>query len=354
MNPDRFDSPRILRQLAIASRHLGQLNGEIHAIPNESILVSTLGLQESKESSEIENIVTTQDEIYRGDLDSEELLSTAAKEVHRYRQALGVGARLVRTTGLITLNHICEIQSTLIGSQEGIRTLPGTVLRNSQGEVVYTPPQGHDEVLQHLKDLENFINDSSEIDLDPLIKMALIHHQFESIHPFYDGNGRTGRILNILYLLKEDLLSIPVLYLSRPLMQNKAEYYRQLQAVRDHDAWEDWVEFMLRMVISSALDGRLVVMNIKRSLLMTKHLIKQNHKFYSHDLINILFSHPYTKIEHLMKALNVSRITASKYLEALTQSDILTKVKIGRSNYYINHSLWQILARGEQGQTENA
>lgn len=339
----RFDEPRILKQLARASRRLGQLNGGIQVIPNEAILINTLALQEAKDSTEIENIVTTHDEIYRGQLELEFDRSPAAKEVQRYRYALEVGAQLVGSTGLITINHLCEIQAELIKSEAGIRTMPGTVLRNSYGETVYTPPQEHQVVIEQLRLLEEFINQSEHIEIDPLIKMALIHHQFESIHPFYDGNGRTGRILNVIYLMKENLLDIPVLYLSRPLMKFKSAYYEQLQSVRDHDTWENWVFFMLQAVESSALDALITVENIRSALQRTKQTIRNQHKFYSQDLINLLFSHPYTKIDHVMRSLDVSRITATKYLEALTDSGVLKKVKVGRSNYYVNESLWQIL-----------
>ena len=351
LDPSRFETPGILKQLNVASRRLGELKGVIATIPRQEILINTLGIQEAKDSSAIENIVTTHDELYREEAFPEAVTSPAAKEVYRYRQALRVGFDLVKSTGLITSNHLCQVQAELIGSQAGIRTMPGTKLKNSQGETVYTPPQDHQEILTQLKDLESFINDPDAFDADPLIKMALIHHQFESIHPFYDGNGRTGRILNVTYLVKEGLLEIPVLYLSRPLMRRKSDYYRLLQEVRDSDAWEKWVIFMLMAVEYSSLEAVLTVNQITIALLETKHKIRSEHKFYSQDLINVLFAHPYTKIEFLTKSLNVSRITATKYLDALVKSGVLNKQKIGRSNYYINTALWAILA-GSRMQTE--
>jgi Fic family protein len=344
LDPRRFEAPQILKQLAVSSRALGELNGAFASIPRQEILINALGIQEAKDSSEIENIVTTHDELYREDSDLDNISNPAAKEVYRYRQALKVGFDLVKTSGLITVNHLCQVQSELIQSRAGIRTLPGTHLRNAVGQVVYSPPQDYEEILELLRRLEEFINDSSVFDADPLIKMALIHHQFESIHPFYDGNGRTGRILNVTYLVKERLLDIPVLYLSRPLVKHKSEYYSLLQAVRDEDKWEDWVYFVLLAVENSALDALNTVLRIREAMLRVKHMIRNEHKFYSQDLINTLFEHPYTKIEFLMNKLNVSRITATKYLDELSSSGILLKRKLGRSNYYINTALWQILA----------
>ena len=192
--------------------------------------------------------------------------------------------------------------------------------------------------------LERFINDADEFAVDPLIRMALIHHQFESIHPFYDGNGRTGRILNVLFLVKERLLDIPVLYMSRHIVRTKPDYYRLLQEVREHDRWEDWVLYMLTAVETTAAAGISSVQAIKSALLDYKHRIREQHKFYSQDLINNLFSHPYTKIEYIERDLQVSRLTASKYLEALTANGFLHKQKIGRTNYYVNRPLYAILA----------
>ncbi|GAC1375425.1 MAG: hypothetical protein NVSMB40_13370 [Aquirhabdus sp.] len=195
--------------------------------------------------------------------------------------------------------------------------------------------------MQEAKD--NFINDDSSFDADPLVKMALIHHQFESIHPFYDGNGRTGRIINVLYLLKCGLLDIPVLYLSRYIVQHKSEYYRLLQAVREDDVWEDWVLFILTAVETTAQQTIATILAIKEVLMDYKHRIREQHKFYSQDLINNLFSHPYTKIEFVMNDLNVSRITATNYLNELVETGFVEKRKVGRSNYYINIALNAIL-----------
>lgn len=343
LNLEQFETLPIFKQLSMSSRALAELKGVAAAIPNQRILIDTLSLQEAKDSSAIENIVTTHDELFRVDLFSGDSSSPAAKEVHRYGQALGTGFERVKRQGLITTKLLLEVQQTITGSAEGVRKLPGTVLANSLGETVYTPPQVHSDILSLLLDLESFLNDGERSKLDPLIKMAIAHHQFESIHPFYDGNGRTGRILNVLYLVKERLLDIPVLYLSRPLVRRKDEYYRLLQAVRISDVWEEWTLFMLRAIQDAATDGCQTIERIREALQTTKHRIRERHKFYSQDLINHLFYHPYTKIEILAQALDVTRLTATKYLEALVEDGILEKLKLGRSNYYINAALWEIL-----------
>jgi Fic family protein len=339
----RFDAPPILKRLASASRKLAELKGVAASIPNQGILINTLGLQEAKDSSEIENIVTTHDELFKDDVLPETFTNPAAKEVLRYRQALHLGYRLVRETGLITANYIVDIQAELERNNAGFRKLPGTALKTGRGETVYTPPQDPAEILALMTDLERFINDSERFPVDPLIRMALIHHQFESIHPFYDGNGRTGRILNVLYLVKEGLLDVPVLYLSRHIVRTKADYYRLLQAVRDTDAWEDWVLYMLEAVEHTAGQTIRTIHAIKEALFDYKHRIRANYKFYSQDLINSLFMHPYTKIEFIERDLGVSRLTASKYLDALGAGGFVTKNKIGRSNYYVNLALNRIL-----------
>lgn len=343
LDPLRFDTAPILKRLAAASRQLAELKGVAATIPHQGILINTLGLREAKDSSAIENIVTTDDALYRDDLFPDEPGSPGANEVLRYRQALWVGFNAVRAHGLLTVNDILAIQAELERSSAGFRKLPGTVLKDGAGRTVYTPPQDPNAIVVMMGDLERFINEGGLFATDPLIKMALIHHQFESIHPFYDGNGRTGRIINVLYLVQQGLLDIPVLYLSRQIVRTKRDYYRLLQAVRDDDAWEVWVEYLLEAVAITAREGIVAIEAIRRLLLDVKHRIRDRHKFYSQDLINSLFSHPYTKIQFLERDLRVSRLTATKYLDALTGAGILVKQKVGRSNYYINHALIAIL-----------
>lgn len=339
----RFETPGILKGLALASRRLAELKGGAASIPNEGVLIHSLGMQEAKDSSAIENIVTTHDELFRDDALPDSSRNPVAKEVLRYRQALHVGYGLVRETGLLTTRHIVAIQAELEHNDAGLRKLPGTTLQDSSGRTVYTPPQDAVAVAGLMENLERFINDDSLFDADPLIKMALIHHQFESIHPFYDGNGRTGRIVNVLYLVKNGLLDIPVLYLSRHILRTKSDYYRLLQQVREQDAWEEWVLYILKAVETTATETIATISAIRSALMDYKHRIRDKHRFYSQDLINNLFTHPYTKIDFLAADLDVSRLTATRYLDALTADGFLAKQKIGRSNYYVNRALVEIL-----------
>jgi len=338
----RFETPAILKQLAVASRQLAELKGVAASIPHQGILINTLGMQEAKDSSAVENIVTTHDELFRDDAFPDEAANPAIKEVLRYRQALRVGFQLVQQSGLVTNNHILQIHAELERNDAGFRRVPGTTLKNNAGQVVYTPPMP-DLVPGLMGELEHFVNGEASFDADPLIRMALIHHQFESIHPFYDGNGRTGRIVNVLYLVKENLLEIPILYLSRYIVRTKSDYYRLLQAVRDDDEWEAWVLYMLTGVEQTARDAIATIGAIKIALLDYKHRIRGSYRFYSQDLINNLFTHPYTKIQFVEDELGVSRLTAMKYLDALVNGGFLEKRKVGRSNYYMNVALNAIL-----------
>ncbi|SCB73031.1 Fic/DOC family protein [Chitinophaga costaii] len=242
-----------------------------------------------------------------------------------------------------------EIQAFIEHNRAGFRRQPGTKLLNERtGEVIYTPPQDYEHIIQLMTNLEQFINDNELCPVDPLIKMALIHHQFESIHPFYDGNGRTGRIINILYLIKTNLLKIPVLYLSRYIIRHKANYYRLLQQVRNTEDWEPWLLFMLEAVAVTAQENIETTIAIREAMQQYKESIRSNHpKIYSQDLLNNLFSHPYTKIVYIMNDLQVSRGTAVKYLEELIKLNLLMKQKIGRDNYYINKALFNVLIRND-------
>ena len=345
--PSRFERPDILKALASASRKLAELKGVAGTIPHQGILINTLGMREAKDSSAIENIVTTHDDLFKEDVLPEFVSDAAAKEVQRYRQALRVGFDEVLETGLVTVNTMLKIQAELERNNAGLRKLPGTTLKNDAGEVIYTPPQNADEIVTLMSGLERFINEDDLFDADPLIKMALIHHQFESIHPFYNGNGRTGRVVNVLYLVRTGLLDIPVLYLSRQIVRTKADYYRLLQAVRDKDAWEEWVLYRLSAIEQTSSEAMMIIIMIREALLDTKHRIRERYKFYSQDLINNLFTHPYTKIEFVEHDLRVSRLTATKYLDTLARDGFLEKKKIGRSNYYINIALRKILIGDE-------
>jgi Fic family protein len=310
-------------------------------LPNETILLNSIVLQEAKASSEIEDIITTQDELFKAEIFIDQKPSLATKEVQRYALALRKGFEVVRKHQLITLPHILEIQAALEENRAGLRKNPGTMLQNDRtGEVVYVPPQHPDVIKDHMSNLVHFMNDDGLSDLDPLVKMAIIHHQFESIHPFYDGNGRTGRIINILYLVAKGLLDLPILYLSRFIIQDKAAYYRHLQAVRDKDKWEDWIVYMLNGIETTAQQTIELIDQIRQLMQEVKHRLRSEWpKLYSQDLLNNLFRHPYTKIEFVMQDLGVSRPTASNYLSQLVESKFLSLHKIGRSNYYVNDRL---------------
>ncbi|HKV52423.1 MAG TPA: Fic family protein [Gemmatimonadaceae bacterium] len=343
LDPRRFDSTSILKRVATAGRQLAELKGITVAIPNREVLINTLGLQEAKDSSAIENIVTTHDQLFREASLPEAERSAAGKEVLRYVTALRLGRDAVARTGLLTCNDIVRVQEALDLNQAGFRKLPGTALKNQYGETVYTPPDPQ-FVVPLMTELERFINQDEMWPVDPLVKMAIAHYQFECIHPFYDGNGRTGRIVNVLYLVKQNLLETPALYMSRYIIQTKGEYYRLLRAVRDADAWEEWVLYMLSAVEATAQEGVIMVAAIRDALLTMKHAMRSRHKrIYSQDLLNLLFAHPYTKIQFVQDELGISRITATKYLDTLAGDGFLDKVRIGRANYYVNPPLVGIL-----------
>jgi Fic family protein len=347
---EELESKDILRQCVASTRVLAELKGASLSIPNQGILINTLSLQEAKDSSAIENIITTHDELYKHELFPDIVYNLAAKEVHDYTSALRAGFDRIGREGVIARSTILAIQAALEKNDAGFRVLPGTELKNdATGETVYVPPQKADYVERLMARLVEFLNEETGRPFDPLVRMALIHHQFESIHPFYDGNGRTGRILNALYLVKTGLLDIPVLYLSRYLIQTKSEYYRLLQNVRDSGDWEPWILYILVAVEKTSRSTLRQIEAIKIALMDYKHRIREAFpKMYSQDLINNLFNHPYTKIDFLRKDLRIGRLTATKYLDALADAGFLSKQKIGRSNYYVNNSLFPILTMEEK------
>ena len=340
-----LETKSVLKKLAKAHQALAELKGVTGIIPNQSILINTLSLQEAKESSAIENIITTNDDLYKSDVKANQFSSLEAKEVYNYAAALHNGYEKVKKTGLLTNNHILEIQLTLIANNAGFRKLPGTELKNERTkEVIYIPPQDEIEIRSLMINLEKFINDDTLSDLDPLVKMAIIHHQFESIHPFYDGNGRTGRIINILYLVKYGLLDMPVLYLSRYINQKKGDYYRLLQAVHTHQTWEDWVLYMLEGIEQTSRQTTHLIQKMSKLMQHHKHKMRNKlPKIYSQDLLNNLFRHPYTKIDFVMQELQVHRNTATRYLEELVGIGLLTKHKIAKDNFYLNTDLFDLL-----------
>ena len=360
--PYDLETKTVLRQANKANRKLAELKGVAQTIPNERILISSLTLQEAKDSSAVENIVTTQDDLYRAGLDANfTLIGAATKEVLFYREAINEGFKLVRNKNILALNDIKRIQEVLEQNSAGFRTTPGTQLkRSSDGAVIYTPPQDGQRIVELMSNLEQFINDDELYPIDPLVKMAIIHHQFASIHPFYDGNGRTGRIVNILYLVTSGLLDLPILYLSRYITHNKAEYYERIQAIRnatgDNSAqWEAWILYMLRGVEQTAEETIALVKNIGKLMTEYKNIIRPAFGGkYSHELLNGLFYHPYTKIGHLESNMQVSRQTAAKYLDRLASLGLLQKERMGKENYYINTKLMELfLTFSEQQEADN-
>ncbi len=340
------ETKSVLRQLTAASRYLAELKGISKTIPNQDILIATLPLLEAKDSSAVENIITTHDELYKESLFEDLVKNPAAKEVQNYARALRIGYEKIKKSNLFTQNHILEIQSEIIQNNAGYRQLPGTALKNdSTGETIYVPPQNYDEIVRLMDNLENFMNQDDLYPIDPLIKMPIIHYQFESIHPFYDGNGRTGRIINILYLVHKEFLDIPVLYLSQYIIRNKSDYYHLLQKVRDENDWETFIFWMLKGVEATSRETIAIIHAIRELKQDYKQRIRSQFKFYSQDLLNNLFKYPYTKIEFLEKDLGVHRQTAAKYLDRLVEGEFLERVRIKKFNYYINKPLLQLFMR---------
>lgn len=340
-----IETKKILKKSISANSALAKLNGVSKIIPNVNILINSLALQEAKDSSEIENIITTHDELYKADIDIKNI-SHSTKEVQNYKNALLKGFNLVKEHKLLLKKHIVKIQKELEQNDAGIRKQSGTNLANAKtGEVIFTPPQRFEDIENLLTNLEQYINEKNDIDV--LVNMAIIHYQFETIHPFYDGNGRTGRIINILYIILNDLLDIPILYLSNYIIKNKSDYYRLLQEVRIKDNWEEWIIYMLDGVEQTSLETISLVNDISYLMNQTKEDVKEKlPKIYTKDLIETLFYHPYTKIDFLVDRLGLTRQTASKYLKELELIGILEQVQIKNSKFYVNIKLFARLKKG--------
>lgn len=338
-----LETKKVLKQLVRSHRALAELKGYAEIIPNPYILINAVTINEAKDSSEIENIITTHDELFRA-MGKEKAENPAAKEVVSYRSALWHGYELVKEKGLLTTNMIIEIHQLIVDSQAGIRKLPGTVLRNeATGEVVYPPPSDEQEILSLLSNLEAYINLDYD-NTDPLVKLAVIHYQFQAIHPFYDANGRTGRIINVLYLVLKELLDTPILYLSKFIIRNKTAYYRLLQDVTSKGKLEEWILFILQGIEETAEETLLLVRKINALLRNTAAQIKKAlPKIYSRELVELIFYDFYTKISYIQKGLSVSRKTASAYLSSLEDAGFLISKKIGRERIYLNKGLFEIV-----------
>lgn len=334
----------ILRQANKATAALAELKGIAKTIPNQAMLINAIVLQEAKDSSEIENIITTQDELYTALTINQTNISTATKEVINYRKSIFLGFDFVDNHGFLKVNDIVKVQQSLVDNSAGIRSNPGTVLKNDKtGEIIYTPPQDKQEILDLLSNFIEHYN-KEESDLSPLISMAILHYQFESIHPFYDGNGRTGRILNILFLILNHLIDIPILYLSSYIIENKPDYYRLLNHTNRTGEWEEWILFMLRAVESTSLQTIKKINAIRNLLESTANEVQHSApKTYKKELVELLFEQPYSKIEFVVKRLNVERKAASRYLRELENIGLLESHKIGRETLYINRRLFDLL-----------
>ncbi len=340
---EKIETVKVLRQLVKSSVALAELKGLAKILPNPNILLNAVILKEASASSEIENIITTQDKLYQALSAKGIQADPSTKEVLRYREAMLHGFRFIQKKGFLSANAIIEIQKILEEKTTGIRKLPGTALRNAAtGNVIYTPPDNTDSLNRLIKNLESYLNEQDE--MSPLIKLAVQHYQFESIHPFYDGNGRTGRIINVLYLILNDLLESPVLYLSAYIIDNKADYYRLLQEVRTKDNWEEWVLYILKGIEQTANETIVRVNEISKLFIKTQETVrKQAPKSYSKELIELLFEHPYCKAEYLTDRLDISRITASKHLKELERIKVLQSKQVWKETLYINTKLFDLL-----------
>ncbi|HXB32046.1 MAG TPA: Fic family protein [Puia sp.] len=342
---DKLETINVLRQLVTASLALAELKGLAHTLPNPDILLNAVILKEAAASSEIENVVTTQDKLYQALSANGTQPDSATKEVLRYREATLYGFRFVKKKEFLHTNAIVEIQQVLEENKAGIRKLPGTALRNAAtGKVIYTPPDDHHAILNLMKNLEEYLNETD--DLPPLIKLAVQHYQFESIHPFYDGNGRTGRIINVLYLILHGLLETPILYLSSYIIRHKSDYYRLLQDVRINHNWEEWVLFILRGVAQTAKETIHQIKEINKLFSATQEQIKKEATIsYNKELLELLFEHPYSKIDHVIARLQISRVTAAKYLKALEKIGVLQSRRVWKETLYINTRLFDLLKK---------
>ena len=338
-----IETKEILRKTISAGRALAQLNGTLLNLPNPTLFLDTIYLQEAKASSEVENIITTNDELYKSLVADRKVENSATKEVLSYKEALWSGLEQLKTKPFITTNFCIKIVQCIKQNDASIRITPGTTLSNIQGQVVYTPPNGETVIREKLANLEKFINEDEE-SIDPLIKMALMHYQFEAIHPFADGNGRTGRILLLLYLKLSGLLDTPAIYLSEYIIKNKAEYYRRLRAVTEKNEWEEYILFMLDMIEQTSARGLERLNKITKSIDKTAEEIKTRlPKIYSKDLVEILFRLPYTKRQHLIDENIGNAKTVGNYLITLEENGFLKSVKVGKEKLYLNERLLKIL-----------
>ena len=343
-----IETKSILRKTISAGRALAHLNGTLMNLPNPTLFLDTIYLQEAKASSEVENIITTNDELYKSLVADKKVENPSTKEVLNYKKALWLGLEQIKEKPFITTNLCVSIVQCIQQNTAAIRNTPGTTLTNTKGEVIYTPPSGEAIIREKLTNLEQFINEPAHYTeedetslgepnqtIDPLIKMALMHYQFEAIHPFSDGNGRTGRILLLLYLKLSGLLDTPAIYLSEYIIKNKADYYKCLRGVTENNDWENYILYMLDMVEETSNKGLERLNKIIAVMTKTSDEIKAKlPKIYSKDLVEILFRLPYTKRQHLINENIGNPKTVGNYLITLEENGFLTSIKMGKEKLY--------------------
>ena len=341
-----MESRAVLKKAIRAHKALAKLAASCKLLPNQSMLINTIGLQEAKLSSEIENIVTTNDELYQAFSSDKIVTDAAVKEVLHYQEALWQGYNFVKEKGFLSTNLFIKIFNVIKETNDSVRKTTGTkILNTATGEIMYTPPEGEEVIRKKLKNLEDYMNTADD-ETDILIKMAVMHYQFEAIHPFNDGNGRTGRILNILFLVMHDLLELPVLYLSKYIIENKPAYYNGLNQVTENGQWEDWILFMLQAVEDTAVYTQHKIDAILMLMKETEKLLKKKTPdIYSKELLEIIFSQPYCKRKYLEDAGIVKKKTAGLYLTRLEQAGLMKSIKIGKEKMYINRQLYEILKK---------
>jgi Fic family protein len=338
-----FETKEVLTKTIKASRALAELNGAIRNLPNPSLFLDTLHLQEAKASSEIEQIITTNDDLYKAVVSDKKFNNSATKEVINYKEAIWLGLKRLEQQPFISTNLCVEIVQCIKQNEAGIRTTPGTTLTNGKGEIIYTPPSGEKVIREKMANLESFINENNHI--DPLIKLAISHYQFEAIHPFSDGNGRTGRILLLLQLKLEKLLDIPALFLSEYIIENKDKYYQGLRAVTEENDWSEFILYMLDMVEKTAVKGLNRLESIIKLMDKTGEEIKGLlPKVYSKDLLEVIFKLPYTKRQNLIDIGLGTPKTVGNYLIALEGKGFLKSVKVGKEKLYLNLALMNLLS----------
>jgi Fic family protein len=337
-----LDTVEILKELSLANNSIGELKGVMNLLPNPNIILSLLAVGESKDSSAIENIITTYEDIYK-EMITKKPISRAAKEVNNYKKAIDIGFDELKNKGCISTNTLVSIQEIIEPNKGGIRRLPGTVIKNMDtNEIIHTPPQSESDIRDLLKNLEEYLNNVDEY--DPLIQLALIHFQLESIHPFYDGNGRTGRILNILYLVLKGKINQPILYLSKFIIENKNRYYELLKICnQDIKNIDEFVSYILKGIYETSNYTISMILRVNELINITKETMKERlDDIYSDELITHLFSYLYTKNEFFRESLNVSRPTATKYLKALEKEGFLVSERVGKEVVYKNIQLLNI------------